>query len=363
MIKKDILKLIEHSKRVINNSNQLSLIKDKILERNYWFPNIEELQEEFNILEKELNETLDKTIKSEQYIQNNCHNHEIRLEHYGLFCSDYKCIFCGKNIRGDNCVNWEYSTNRNKYCVSLVAKYQEDDDYGYIKKGYTNEEVYEIITNILKDKLDDEEIDLIQEFKKLNLPNCKINEDKKVNENYILIISGSNKQYIDEESYIHKIGLNIGIDFLKYFKDLLNTKVELIDNSEILVQEKEIKENQYLKLTKYDTLAELKEIISKQKEIPFKIIIDISELYEYKIENNIISKESYELNLANIFPNTQIIKITNLTKNSLKELSQYLKTNTYVYQQNKYYYQENDEIKSSNLENTCVKIKKLLKSV
>lgn len=365
MRKKEILNLIEHNQIIKRHNNLLSIIKDeyyknRFLDKKYWFPDIEQLKEEFSILGKEISQSLEETIVSKKYIQSNCCHHEVRLEHYGLFCSNYECVFCGKNIVGDNCINWEYSTNRNKHCVSLVAKYQNDDDYGYISKGYTNEDIYEIIINILKDKEIEEEVDLIQEFKKLNLLNCTINEDKKVEENYILIISGSNQQYIDKESYIYKKGLNIGVDFLKYFIGLLNTKVELIDNNVL----KELEEqNKYIKCTKYETLEELEKIIINQKEIPFKIIIDISELFEYKINDNEILKLPYNLNLHEYFPNTHIIRITNLSTKTLGELSSFLqdKENTYAYNQNQYYHFDNETLIENNLENTCLKIKKLLK--
>lgn len=370
MKKIEILNLIEANEIINQNNKLLSIIKDKELNQEYWFPNIEELKEEFNILKEEVEEALLEKTKCRELIQNSNCNHEVRLEHYGLFCSHYKCIFCGKSIIGNNCVNWEYSINRNKYCVSLVSKYQDDEDYGYISKGYSLEQVYEIIKNILKNKKDDEEVDLIQEFKKLNLTNCTVNEDKKVSENYILIISGSNKQFIDNESYIHKKGLTIGLDFVQSFSCLLNTKVELIDNIEI--SEKENfktyfpKEEHNLKFTCYDTINKLEKIISEQKEIPFKIIIDISELYEYKTDNNVISKQQYKLNLNEYFPNSHIIRIDNLSNKSIKELSMYLTNlqsydNLHAYQNNRYYYIDNNEIKYNDLENTFIKIKKLLR--
>jgi len=295
----------------------------------------------------------------------------VNLKHYELFASYSKCIFCDKKIMGNNCINWEYSMNRNKYCIDFIAKYTSDDEDYYIKDGYTNEQVYEIIKKILKDKKEDEEIDLVQEIKKLNLPNCHINEEKKVDENYILIIGGSNKQFIDNESYLYKQGLKVGLHFLKYFSSLLNTKIELIDNSETL-ESKDFKEsfpekNYNLKFTTYSTTSELEKILFTQKDIPFKIIIDLSELYEYKVTNNSISKEKVTLKLKELFPNSHIIRIDNLSKKSTEELFQYLKkvqdnNNLYLYQKEKYYHLESEEIKKENLENTCRRIKRLLRS-
>lgn len=335
-----------------------------------WFPDIDELKEEFDILGQEVKDALDETENCKEYIKGSCCNHEVRLKHFGTFWSHSTCVFCDKRILSNDCINWEYSINRNKYCVNLIAKYQDDEDYDNIPDGYTNEQVYEIINNILKDKKDDEEVDLVQEFKKLKLQNCKINEEKKVNENYILIIGGSNKQFIDDEVFLHKKGLKIGLDFVKYFSNFLNTKVELIDNSEILESEYLKKcfprENYNLKFTNYDTIDELKEILLCQKEIPFKIVIDLSELYEYKVLNDNISKEVVTLKLEEYFPNSHIIKIGTQYKRNLEEVVSYLKSfqgfdNLYTYQDGYYYYLENGEIKSDNLENTCGKVKRLLR--
>ena len=116
------------------------------------------------------------------HLQSVC-THDVRLTHYGLFTDSYKCVLCDEYIESDNNVTWNLSKNRNKYCVNLIAKYQEGEDYGYVSEGYTKEDVYKIILNILKNRGDDEDIDLIQEFKKLNLKNCDINEEKKKPEN------------------------------------------------------------------------------------------------------------------------------------------------------------------------------------
>lgn len=352
MRKNEILKLIEAYKTINKNKSLVSMTIDKkfkilSIDKKQWFPKIAELEKEFNTLEKEIECALNETNHCKNIIENSNCNHEIRLKYKGLI-SDYStCVLCDKIIYDNKCVNFEYSINRNKYCIDLIAKYQDDEDYDDVLNGYTDEQVHKIIINILKDKKNDEEIDLVHEFKKLNLPNCIINEEKKVIENYILIIGGSNKQFIDNESYLYKNSLNIGVDFLKYFYGFLNTRIELIDNSTLLesanFKNAFSKENRNLKLIKYDTILELEKILSSQKEIPFKIIIDLSELYEYKISDNVISKEVYNLKLSEYFKNSHIIRINNLSRYSLKQLEEYLKktenlNNSYAYRDNKYYY-------------------------
>ena len=374
MKKLEILKLIDINKTIDKNKALLSITKDKnfgrkTLPKKYWLPNIKELQEEFNVLSKEIQNALDVTESCKKHLENSRCDHLIRLKHYGLFWNHSRCVLCRDTIFSDNCINFEYSINRNKYCVDLIAKEQDNDDYDYSSLGYTNEQVYEIIMNILNNRNEDDEIDLVQEFKRLNLVNCKINEEKKVNENYILIIGGSNKQFIDDESYLYKKSIKIGLNFIDYFSELLNTKIELIDNREVLQEIKKIKsENHNLKFLTYDTIDELKENLLEQIKIPFKLIIDFSDLYEYKICNNYVSKKTYNLRLNEYFPNSHIIKIGNLIKGSLEEISEFLKNtqnydNLYAYHDDNYYFLENDGIKSDVFENTCKNLKKILKNM
>ena len=379
MKKKDLLKLIEAKYKIINNEKLVEFTERSAgnfrwyqKKEEDWFPKIDDLENEFNILKKEVKLALKETKEAKDVINNFECNHDVRLNYYELFSNTSKCIFCDEYIHGDNVSNWEYSKNRNKYCVILDDKIQFDsdgDDY-IIDNGYTINQVLEIILDIIKDKNDEDDIDLIQEFKKLNLINCKINDQKKSKENFILIISGSNKHFIDDESYIQKKGLDFGLEIVDYFYGLLNTKVKLIDNTEFL-ENKKLQEissyNDNIKFTNYDTIEELERILNQQQEVPFKLIIDLSELYNYKIDNNSIIKESYNINLNEIFPNSHVIKINNLSKKSLEELSSFLKlykdiNNLYAYQNEKYYYIENNEIKSQDLENTCDKVKRLLKN-
>lgn len=370
MKKEQILKLIDANKTIKKNAPLLSITKEERFNttksKEYWFPNIEDLKEEFNVLSEEVQSALDETTNCEKCFSD-C-SHDVRLEHYHLFGKYSKCVFCEKTIESNNNISWELSTNRNRYCVNLSAKHQDDDDHGDIPDGYTNEDVFEIIMNIIKDKKDDEDIDLIQEFKKLKLNHCNINEEKKVNENFILIIGGSNKHYIDYESYLYKKGLNIQLDFIQYFSGLLNTKVKLIDNNDVFDNKNKEKyfpkDNYNLKFVNYETIDDLEKILSSNKDIPFKLIIDLSEIYLYETKNNSISKKIYNLNLQEYFKESKIIRINNLSSKTLDELTLILKENNdlYAYQNDKYYYIDNDDIKSDDLENTCNKLKRLLKN-
>lgn len=368
MKKIDILKVIEANLKIMNNSKLLSITKDRAfpwysIKTEYWFPNIEELKEEFEILRKEVQSRLDETNECKKIIENSCCNHEVRLTHYHTFGGYYKCVFCDESISFDNCSSFEYSVNRNCNCANLTAKYQDSEDYEALTNGYTKKDIYEIIINILKDKDDNEEIDLVEEFKKLNLKECEIIQKKKVLENFILIISGTNQKYIDNISYITCKTFNVGVDFVKYFSGILNTKIELIDDNDYLFKSAFPNHSSNLNFISYNTIEELEEQLQRQKHIPFKIIIDLSDLYNYDIIDSSIKKENVNLDLKELFPNAHIIKIKDLSKKSLKELSIFLHEyqELYAYSNNKYYYLEDNEVKFEKLEDTCFKFKKLLR--
>lgn len=379
MKKMEILNLINAKKVIQKNKKLLSLITSKydiLLSEEHWFPNIPELSNEFDILKKELKEALCETeqmIVEYNKLTKKC-KHEVRLEHSGIFNSRYyQCIFCGKNINGVNNEKWEESININRRCVNLLYKYYCDEDgYEEILKedAYTYEDIIDIIEKILQNKEMDEEIDLVDEFKNLNLKHCSINDKKLKLEYYVLIIGGTNKQYIDEKFYLSKINSLDSIEFLKYFKDMLNTKVALIDNSSIIngnhCQKIQEEKNPNLKFWKYGTIKEFLDLLKEIEDIPFQLIINLSELYTYKIVDNKIIKEKYQLNLKEIFPNSYIINIDEMSNVDIELITSFLKSHIdvdkqYLCRNHNYYYLEKDEIVETNLDGVCNIMRKVLK--
>ena len=107
------------------------------------------------------------------------------------------CLFCGKKIYEESDKRWEESININSRYVSFLYKYDSYND-GYhthhftLKDAYSKADVISLIRNVLLDKEDDEEIDFIEEFSKLDLVNCDIVNKKIKPEYYVLIIGGFN---------------------------------------------------------------------------------------------------------------------------------------------------------------------------
>ena len=279
----------------------------------------------------------------------NC-NHDIRLEERSFLGAIYTCVFCKEKIYSDNCCNFNLSDNRNKQFVCL------SDDF------YNEQKILEIVINILNDKEDEEEINFLEEFKKLKLKYCTIYNERKVDEKYILIIGGSNTIFINNNYYL-KNNFNILSErFAKYFLALLNTKVELIDNKKEIKIEEDLKNIYNYKYLSYRTIGELEGLLESQADIPFKLIIDLSQLSKYKIEDNKIVMEEYKLDLESLFPDSIIVTIKTLLEKK-EEINNFLikNNNLIVYNGNKYYSYEDKSLIGMNQKETCKKIKKMLK--
>ena len=105
------------------------------------------------------------------------------------------------------------------------------------------------------------------------------------------------------------------------------------------------------------------EKIKSQVNTPFKLIIDLSQLFNYRIEENRIIIEEYNIDLKSLFPNSNIITLKNVSEKNLEEIKNLLIENNdlIVYKNGKYYSYEDNNIISMNQKETCKKIKKMLK--
>lgn len=371
MKKKDIVDLINAKEIIKKNSNLLKPIKtdDGYLPEEEWVPNIEKYKEQLNILKNEISETIKESKQAQSVVDNIKCSHEVRLKHRETFGSQYECVICGKYASSDNHIDWFQSIYRNKHTISFYDKYQEDEDGYYIyENGKTKDEVIDMILRILAKYNDEDEIDLVNEFSKISIPEVEINLEPRKEENYILIIGGTNLKYIDpnKKIYARKDYKSSTLDFLNYFSQLLNTKIAIIENQNTLMETEYIKhkKNNSLNFYKYNTIDELNNYISYLKLIPFKVIIDLTDLYDYQIDDYKFSSRPYDLNLKELFPHSQIIKVPKLSSKSLQELKEFLllqKNTTYANVDKDYYYLNENEVTKTDLEETCQNIKTLLR--
>ena len=83
---------------------------------------------------------------------------------------------------------------------------------------------------------------------------------------------------------------------------MLNTKVAIIDNG-FSYDDFSSK----VKVINYDTLDSLNKAISELKDANFSVVIDLTNLYKYKIVDDELISEEYRLPLGELFPNSEII--------------------------------------------------------
>ena len=214
MKKIDIMNLIESNLTILKNQELISSIK---LHKDYFdiyhkeepmYPDIQEFNNDFNILKREYLAARNASLESENNINNlriKC-THDVRLCYHYLFFSNNKCVLCGKDISSDNCFSFKESNYRNKHTVTFDSRYQEDEDeMPYeITDGKTIEEVLLLIKDLIKDYNDNDDIDLVDIFNQDQVANADINLEKRKQEKYVLIIGGTNKEFIDDnqQTYI-----------------------------------------------------------------------------------------------------------------------------------------------------------------
>ncbi len=318
MKKRDIINLLNLRATYINTTTLSNL--------GTHFPlNVLELKNEIDILKKEQELAVELHKQSEQEIKKLECTHEVRLTYSCIFGCNSECVLCGKRINGDNFLNGTIynDVNRNRYYVSFQGDYNDVDE-GFIP-GVEESIIHKYILEISKRYNDEDDIDLVQEFKELNLEDCKIYERPFKKENYILIIGGSNKQYISNDSYISSLRTDLSIELSHYFLGISKTNVELIDSPEN-ISSKKFQENfpyqsSNFKYISYEDSDELlKEIESLSGFCPFDLIINLANLNTYVISNGNIFKDEIDLKLKELFPNSFIINMKQIDNLSDREV-------------------------------------------
>lgn len=354
MTKLELLKLVNMLK-YYQSTKKITKIENNIKYDRSIFPDIPELNDDFNVLTNEIKNIIEKReiIKNEiDSITKEC-NHEIRLVYYGLFSDSYKCPMCGKALSDSD---FDLTNKLRSHCVLLPSKDQyEIND---IKDGYDFKLVYNVILDILKDKDDSEDINLIKEFANLHLKYCEIKNEDVEDEKYILIIGGSNIENITSYSYFTSDNHINSKDIFNYFKDSLNIRIKYIENEKVIGCISKVRGNGTVVEESYSSIESLNKILNSET-VDYDIIIDATNLYEYIIENNKIEVKKYDLKLKEKFKGAKIIRIEDITKDKSK-----IENNSadlhFTYSNNKYYDDINQDSKT-DVDSTCNKIKKLLK--
>lgn len=308
MKKRVIVNLIELNKKVLDGNRYKGIV----------IPKFDELKDELDILKSEVEEGIKASEEAKKKIKEcNC-DHSVRFSYPGGwgYMRDDECIFCGKKFAADNVHRGDTiyeDVNRNRYRVSFTTNYFYDDDF-YCDNAYSEREVYDLLLKIIENIDDDEEIDFVQLLKNLNIKDCKVDERRKEKTHYILIISGSNKYSIGERGYITCDGIPLLPGFASLFTSIPNVRIELLDNEEAFKDKKftdkiDVDKVRNIRCAHYETIEELLKELDNEKDVPFDIIIDMSSLYDYKIDNGKIISEKVDIKFKEIFPNSYVIKI------------------------------------------------------
>ena len=371
MKKKELIDFFEAREAINNNNKILDFIEYK--EEDKWFPKIDDLQKDFDILKKELKERRNQTNEAYKIYNSficNC-KHEISTysSFYGMNRLEQKvrtCLFCGKKIYEDSDKRWEESININSRFVSFLYKYDSYNDgfdtYHFeLKDAYSKDDVISLVKNVLLDKEDDDEIDLIEEFNKLDLVNCDIVNKKIKPEYYVLIIGGFNTEVISNNIEIYIDSKINTSDFFNYFSNLLHTKIHVIENQDFIIDEN----NPNIKKHTYKNIEELKRCLmwASSDNVRFNLILDLSNLHTYHLINNQIYSYSYALDFKKLFPNVPVIRIRGVDDNILIDGDVLKDELLYLNKKSEciYYHLEDENIVSDNFDDTCKKIRKILK--
>ena len=324
MKKREIVNLIELNKKVLDGNKYKKII----------IPRFDELKNELDILKSEVEEGIKASEEAMKKIKEfNC-EHSVRFSYPGGwgYMRDDKCIFCGKGFAADNVHRGDTiyeDVNRNRYSVSFTTNYFYDCDF-YCDNAYSEREVYDLLLKIIKDIDDEEEIDFVQLLKNLNIKDCKVDERRKEKTHYILIISGSNKYSISDRGYITCDKIPLIGDFASLFNSIPNVRIELLDNEESFKDKKftdkiDVNKVRNMRCAHYETIEELQKELDNEKDVPFDIIIDMSSLYDYKIDNGKIISEKVDINFKDIFPDSYVIKIDDFGSKDPVEILEILK--------------------------------------
>lgn len=281
-------------------------------------PNIKGIKEELEILKKEITDVVSKKEKAEIFLNNECNcNHEVticdvetRLNHYAD-----TCVLCGQEF-------WSSTIHDSGYGIDTIVRKSKKhivfegksitgsglfgDDYEYISY-HTIKEIRDIIRSIVENNTSDD-IDLVEEIKNLNLEHCIINNPK--NKTLILMIVGSNKFFLDDYSYMSHNYFDDYEKIIRYFKGMYNTVVNVLGSKESLKTLAQVPNS--LLLDSYENLSQLETSLNYNKNIPYNLVINMSNLFKYEIKDNKIVTTNYKLNLDKSFKDTPILDIHDL---------------------------------------------------
>ena len=320
MKKKDILELLEYRKCVLEDKYVSRLCKHHFTDKYGCpqkgdHPNTLELQKDFELIDKELNQLRSRRRKFQQHMKDNkekigvikC-NHPIISGYRNVFGYSFHCMLCGEY--GDNFDEKRWEIENNRVCLLHNDGYDDEPseeelliDYAYDIEEY--ERFSNLIISMLKDKNDNEEIDFIREFnkdyEKYNIGSISIKEKEKTKKE-VLVICGSNTIKITDEIILKK-KIKFDKNITGYLSKIKDINLHYIANPGIDIEG-------LPHIINYETMDELSDSIKKKTD--YDIVIDFSRLFDYRIVNGEIKISDVILDLTKLFPNSEVIPVRNV---------------------------------------------------
>ena len=323
------------------------------LDESEWFLKYEELSEEFEVLKKEVKAFLKMDDEVREFYRNYKCSHNILIGDFHCVFRHYqeRCVLCGETTF----YNHKYKHEKNDFAMFLgeeIIDYYEDE----FKTNYTEIEILNIILNICNNSNSDE-IDIVKEIKRLKYEKCDIvrNKDKI----FVMIVIGSNKEYIDKYCYFDNTNNIEYKSLINSFRELLNVHVTIVGNKEEL---KEYKSDDSIELLEYESITDLEKNIKYYSD-KYDYIFDMSNLYKFNINNNLLNVERYKCDFSCLFPSSKVVRINDLSKESKdKIINSINKDNREYYYGNYYnfYCYEDGEVKGFSESEFIDETKKML---
>lgn len=304
MKKKEILEIIKNKKTI---ENSILLPISSVCHNNQKL--FDKLIDTYDELKQKYQEDIKAKEEYKEFQNSRVCDHPIRQlifdEEPDIFGiqSFYQCVFC----------NHQIPTNKTQ------VEWLESDYYNncvFIENDYFN--TLDFLLEILNSKDNDDEIDFIEELKKLSLdPNMFTINDTKRCENYIMIITSTldtrDKISQNELIFLNKIFQIKGIKVLLFLNSVSksNSPLNYLSNDDV-----------YISTDKY-ALLKLKQ------NVPIKMIINLAPnlsfqgkgYYNLKLLRDLKTITDY---LKKSFSTSQIINLENLNLQTIEEITTYI---------------------------------------
>lgn len=297
---------------------QFSLQDGEIVQckgENLFLP-IEELKRDMDVLKQEVKERIQEKDEAQEFLKSGfvC-NHCVTYLYYDHDYPREKCLLCGQDYlaaskKRSSTIHDVFEIESNPKKAVFLEKYVYDivpfapvdieDD-----PAYTENEVMSILHHLVDD-LPDGDFDLVDEIEKKEYAYCNI--IKPTSKKFILVLAGSNEEYLDDDTYVKGNSIVNPKELIDYFAELYNVCIQLVcDYRTSSYCDFQLEESGKLFVKNYSSLKDFLETMKALKMIPFSLVIDASNLKEIQFQSQKIHCSPYQVDYKSLFPNAEVV--------------------------------------------------------